>query len=149
MNNWPLKIHYKNQPPNYKHMVGEVVITLFCTALLLVPFMLTPNSKLVGTHTQLSLPPCFFHYITGIPCPFCGMTTSFALIVRGDLVHAWVANPWGPLFYLSLLVMNFIYAFSILKKRPIRIELQLSPLYIVIALLTLWSVKLLSWYFLH
>jgi hypothetical protein len=149
MSNWPLKIRYKTSAPYYRHLGGEAVLMLFCTALLLVPLMLTPDSRLVGTHTQLWLPPCFFHYITSIPCPFCGMTTSFALIVRGDLVQAWLANPWGPLFYLILLVMNIIFAFSFLKKRPVVIELQLSPSCMLIIFLTIWSVKLLSWYFLR
>ena len=35
----------------------------------------------MGTHQQLGLPPCNFVTLTGYPCPACGMTTSFALLV--------------------------------------------------------------------
>ena len=31
------------------------------------------------------MPPCNFVLMTGKPCPSCGMTTSFALLVRGDI----------------------------------------------------------------
>jgi hypothetical protein len=47
------------------------------------------------THRQLGLPPCTFKYHTGLPCPSCGMTSSFALLVRGDLWHAAQANVVG------------------------------------------------------
>jgi hypothetical protein len=57
------------------------------------------------THTQLGLPPCSFKAITGIPCPSCGMTTSFALFVRGDLWDSVQANFAGTF----LAVLCFLY----------------------------------------
>ncbi|MBX9680169.1 MAG: DUF2752 domain-containing protein [Gemmataceae bacterium] len=48
------------------------------------------------THTQLGLPPCSFKTLTGgMPCPSCGMSTSFALLVRGDLWNSVQANVVG------------------------------------------------------
>ena len=37
--------------------------------------------------------PCPLRLLTGIPCPFCGMTTAAMSLVRGDLVGAAAANP--------------------------------------------------------
>jgi hypothetical protein len=48
-----------------------------------------------GTHTQLGLPECTFKQLTKQPCPSCGMTTSFALLVRGDVWHSLKANAVG------------------------------------------------------
>lgn len=45
-----------------------------------------------STHTQLGLPPCNFKMITDTGCPSCGMTTSFALLVRGDVSASLRAN---------------------------------------------------------
>src|SRR5262249_28776366 len=50
-----------------------------------------------GTHQQLGMPPCSFYLITGKTCPSCGMTTSFALFVRGDLLNSLRANFAGTL----------------------------------------------------
>ena len=49
------------------------------------------------THRQLGLPPCTFKEMTGLPCPSCGMTSSFALLVRGDVMNSLRANAVGTL----------------------------------------------------
>ena len=41
--------------------------------------------------------------LTGYPCPSCGMTTSFALLVRGDVLNSLRANCAGTLLALTLL----------------------------------------------
>lgn len=56
-----------------------------------------------GTHQQLGLPTCTFKDVIGLPCPTCGMTSSFALLVRGDLVNSLRANAAGTLLALLLL----------------------------------------------
>ncbi len=59
------------------------------------------------THTQLGMPICSFRKLTGQPCPSCGMTSSFALFVRGDLLHSLQANAAGTL--LATLSLLFIF----------------------------------------
>jgi hypothetical protein len=56
------------------------------------------------THIQLGLPPCNFLVISGFPCPSCGMTTSFSLLMHGDLVASWQANGAGMLLALMALL---------------------------------------------
>jgi hypothetical protein len=53
-----------------------------------------------GTHLQLGLPPCNFLVMSGFPCPSCGMTTSFSLLMHGDLVASWQANSAGMVLAL-------------------------------------------------
>ena len=61
------------------------------------PYDADGNPRTSATHTQLGMPPCNFVTLTGKPCPSCGMTTSFALLVRGDVVSSlranWVGTP--------------------------------------------------------
>jgi Protein of unknown function (DUF2752) len=45
-----------------------------------------------GVHQQLGLPPCSFKEVAGIPCPSCGMTTSFTLLMHADVWHSMQAN---------------------------------------------------------
>lgn len=39
--------------------------------------------------------PCPLRSLTGVPCPFCGLTTSVKAVLRGDGHGAWAANPFG------------------------------------------------------
>lgn len=73
-----------------------------CLVLLIIPavfvtaIVLNPDPSGMGTHQQLGLPPCTFLKATGLVCPQCGLTTSFALLVRGRTGEAFRANPAGP-----------------------------------------------------
>lgn len=67
---------------------------------------LTPDPSGHGTHTQLGLPPCGFLWLTGLPCPACGLTTSFAWLAHGHLWASLRAHPLGlPLFVLAVLAI--------------------------------------------
>ncbi|MCA9063629.1 MAG: DUF2752 domain-containing protein [Planctomycetaceae bacterium] len=87
-------------------MAGMAVLVLFGVAL-----YLTPDSRGFGTHEQLGLPPCTFKTLCGKPCPHCGMTTSFSLLVRGQFNASVQANPSGILL-ASLLVMLVPWTFG-------------------------------------
>ena len=60
-----------------------------------VALWLKPAAIGYGTHTQLGLPPCWFLTLMHIPCPSCGMTTSFAYAIRLEFWNAFLANPFG------------------------------------------------------
>lgn len=89
---------------------GLLALTLVPVAVFAVALRLDPYQEgrlwLEETHTQLGLPPCTFRVATGWPCPACGMTSSFALFVRGDLWHSMQANVAGTL--LALVALLFI-----------------------------------------
>src|SRR5205823_3267323 len=68
---------------------------VFAVAVWLKPYDDDGRPLRMEAHRQLGLPPCTFYSLTGIPCPSCGMTTSFALLVRGDVVNSARANAAG------------------------------------------------------
>lgn len=82
------------------------ILAVFGTACWLNPYGSDGKPLRMGTHQQLGFPPCNFVILTGKPCPSCGMTTSFSLFVRGDLVNSMQANPVGLLLagFLVLLL---------------------------------------------
>src|SRR5687767_7006253 len=64
-------------------------------SVLLTAAWLEPSSRGVGTHVALGMQPCAFLERTGVPCAGCGMTTSFALLVRGRVLSSFIAQPFG------------------------------------------------------
>lgn len=71
---------------------------LFVTA---VGMFLQPNPAGFGTHRALGLPKCLFLEWTGLPCPSCGLTTSFTYLLHGHWREAFVVHPLGPLLYTA------------------------------------------------
>ena len=75
--------------------------------LLGVAAWLNPSTDGHGTHTQLGLPACGWVTGMGIPCPSCGMTTSFAHAADGDFVGSFRAQPAGA-FLAIISAMIFV-----------------------------------------
>ncbi len=104
------------------------------------------------THRQLGLPECTFKQYTGLPCPSCGMTSSFALLVHGDVWHALQANAVGA--GLALVGMAFIpwSLVTVLRGRWLwfrNVELVFLRITVVflIAMFVRWGIVLL-WHWL-
>jgi len=77
---------------------GKVLLagwSLFLLAGFAVAAFVTPDPRGYGTHQQFGLPPCTFRLLSGVPCPSCGTTTSFAHFVRGEWPSAVRANAAG------------------------------------------------------
>jgi hypothetical protein len=86
------------RPPNTRYVravllaIGALLAGVFGAAGYINPYAPDGTPKRMATHTQLGLAPCNFVEMTGKPCPACGMTTSFALLVRGDVRGSLGAN---------------------------------------------------------
>jgi hypothetical protein len=120
---------------------------VFAVALRIDPYQ-DGKVWLEETHRQLGLPECTFKSITKLPCPSCGMTSSFALLVRGDVWHALQANAVGT--GLALLGGAFVpwALVSVVRGRWLwfrRIEdvfVRLTVLFLV-AMFGRWGIVLL------
>ncbi len=76
-----------------------------CLAMLIIGLTLEPRNAGYGTAELLQMPACSKLTSSGYPCPTCGMTTSVALSVRGRLVSAWDAHPFGPVLTGAAIVL--------------------------------------------
>ena len=70
----------------------------------------------------LPWPPCFFHDLTGLPCPTCGATRSAIEFLHG---HFLGALRWNPLVFSGLCALSIfnVYAFLILITRAGRFRI--------------------------
>ncbi len=78
-------------------------------------------------------PGCLLRAATGVPCPLCGMSTSVASTVRGDLAEAVSATPAGAV------LVGFALWVAV-SGRPHRLELPLPG--IAAALMVMWVFQL-------
>lgn len=124
-------------------------IAVACTVPLLVAATLVPSPTGMETHRQLGLPSCTWPGMFGIPCISCGMTTAFALAVRGSLVAAFLVQPAGAILCLLMALGAVVGAWSAGSGWPV--HRFLTPLarprtaWLAAALLAgAWGWKILS-----
>jgi hypothetical protein len=114
---------------------------VFYTATRLDPYE-NGKPRMMETHTQLGLPPCNFKLITGLPCPSCGMTTSFALLVRGDFKNSLRANAVGTVLAVFCLLFIPWSLTSALRGRSLfLVSLEKAVTWIVIVFMALLLVR--------
>jgi hypothetical protein len=90
-------------------IVGWQRVLLIFTGCVLVSLLITaaclpPSANGMGTHQQLGLPPCSMVMFFDMRCPACGMTTSWAHLMRGQIVQSAHANTGGLMLALFALV---------------------------------------------
>ncbi len=98
------------------------ILTVFAVAWWIDPYKGRGSAERMGTHRQLGLPPCTFLEVTDLPCPSCGLTTSFAFTVRGDLVNGARANWVGVLLVIGLALAVPWALASAYKGRPLWVQ---------------------------
>ena len=115
---------------------------------LITAAFLTPSGEGHGTHTQLGLPPCGFLASTGLPCPGCGLTTSFAHMMRFEWAGAAAANAFGvALFLVSAFTIPISY-FAMFRGLPVMATMERLQFEKVVVLLAVcstmvWSIRIL------
>ena len=90
-------------------LIAGLLAGVFAVAFYLNPYDADGKPRTMATHTQLGMPPCNFVILTGKPCPSCGMTTSFALLVRGDVGASLRAN-WAGTLIAVLWALTMVWA---------------------------------------
>ncbi|MEM6961000.1 MAG: DUF2752 domain-containing protein [Myxococcota bacterium] len=125
---------------------GYLIASLVVLAL---AYALKPSSSGHGTHTQLGLPPCGVLVVTGIPCPGCGLTTSFAHMVRGQLLGAVRANPFGLMLFLTMIAGMGVSVLALVRRSSVietldRLRFDRIAFMLVFSSLAVWGSRVLA-----
>jgi hypothetical protein len=92
------RFYFRNKVPP-RVAIGTRLVALavagIALSVLITAVRLTPSPTGMETHLALGLSECGFLKNTGLPCPSCGMTTSFAYFVRGNIAASTYVQPMG------------------------------------------------------
>lgn len=103
---WPTRLFWA-----FTGLVAGVVVALSA--------WLNPSPQGFGTHQQLGLPPCTFEAMTTVPCPGCGLTTSFAHMAHGHLLQAFGAHLMGPFLFAITLAYAVSAPWAVRRALPL------------------------------
>lgn len=125
--------------------VAVALTGVFVAAFVIDPYDADGNPKTSATHTQLGMPPCNFVTLTGKPCPSCGMTTSFALLVRGDVAASLRAN-WVGSVMCVLWATTLVWALaSGIRGRPLFVPPRRGELVFTVVVGVMLLLMLARW----
>ena len=88
---------------------------------------------------------CPFEFVTGIPCPGCGMTRAFLALLRGDFALSWTMH---PMLIPALAVMIYLI---VVRVRTGKLDWSKNWVYwpvivACVAMLIVWVLRLtLGW----
>jgi len=102
-----------------------------------------------GTHEQLGFPPCLTRHYLDIPCPFCGMTTAFALMAHGRFVDAFLTQPAGAAAFVVALATCIVLIVMLVTGRTFSrdftgVFLAKASRYALIPLVLAWIYKIVA-----
>jgi hypothetical protein len=123
----------------------SLVISLGCLTVLIIAARLTPDPAGVSTHTHLGLHQCEFLDKTGIPCPSCGMTTSFAWFVRGNLLASLYIQPMGTVLAASCAFVFWAALYIAISGKPFARLMRLVPSRYYVGPLLTWALLAWAW----
>ena len=109
----------------------------------LLALLTIPVAALVMRFTVLGrLHACTFLWLTGRPCPFCGMTRSLLAIMRGAFTEAFKLNFFGPVIATAagLWMLNCAVGFACGRRAVMGPSLVAVNWWIVRVVLALWAV---------
>jgi hypothetical protein len=121
----------------------SLAVAMGCLSVLLLAAHLTPSPSGYGTHQEMRLEGCQFLTRTGLPCPACGMTTSFTWFVRGNLLASFYVQPMGFLLAICTTAAFWVGLYIAVTGIPaLRLTSMIPPSY---WLVPMFGLAILAW----
>jgi hypothetical protein len=128
-------------------IVVGFLVAVFSVAWWLKPF--DEEGSIRETYPELMLPTCTFKYVTGLPCPSCGMTHSFVFLIHGDFWSSVRSNAVGTGLAIFCLMVIPWALICVIRGQPtfiVSIELALTKVIVVflVTMMLRWGI-VLAW----
>ena len=107
--------------------VLALAIAAAASVLIITAWRLKPSPDGLGTHTEMGFYGCSLLTTTGVPCPSCGMTTSFSWFYRGNVLASCYVQPMGCLLAFGVFATLLGAVYEALTGRPAHRLLRVLP----------------------
>ena len=105
-----------------KSRLTGILLFFPCLLVVYIAWSLTPDPSGMGTHQQLGLYECGFLKIFQIPCPMCGMTTTFSHLAHFQFVKGFVNQPFGIVLYAMNLFLIYLGLLELISPKDRHID---------------------------
>ena len=95
-------------------LVG-LVLAVPTGSVLLTALLLTPDPSGMGTHRQLGLSGCAVLTLTGLPCPMCGMTTTFTHLAHLEVIQGTINQPFGLALFTATVISFVVGTIDVIR----------------------------------
>lgn len=121
-----------SSPPRFASLsvVGRLLNLLIaagCLTVLILALRVRPSESGMGTHVHLGMSSCAWLERTRLPCPSCGMTTSFAWFARGNLLASAYVQPAGFVGAVVTTIVFWVTLYAALTAKPVAELLHRLP----------------------
>jgi hypothetical protein len=116
-----------------------------CLAVLALAATVEPDPSGTGTHTALGLGRCTSLYLCDLPCPSCGMTTSYAHFVRGQLLASLWVQPFGTLLAALTIGCFWTCLYVAVSGRSVFRLVRLMPVRYYLVPLLMFAIASWGW----
>jgi hypothetical protein len=99
----------------------------------------------MATHTEMGFDSCQFFKRTGLPCPSCGMTTSFTWFVRGNALASLYVQPMGFVLAILTTATLWVAAYISITGKPAHRLMRLIPSRYYLLPLLMFAVVAWGW----
>ena len=128
--------------PGAPSRTGDVFVRSFAAAFAAATLALVVIGALGPDRWRVAVgergPSCIVKWMTGIDCPFCGMTRATLALGHGDVRGAFALHPLAPVVLVGVLVL---FA-TIAAGRGRALLVGRRPLFLIVSIATIWIVRL-------
>ena len=107
--------------------LASLMVALAALSVLVTALLLKPSPEGMGTHRQMGFQRCEFLRTTNLPCPSCGMTTSFSFFARGNWLASLYVQPGGFVLALACGAIFWAGLYAFVTGSPLHRLLRQIP----------------------
>jgi hypothetical protein len=119
------------RPPRPTGVERLLLLTILGAVVGLVALLapVQPDPRGLGTHERLpfGMAPCWWPGSLGLPCPTCGVTTAACHLVHGQVLRAFIVQPFGATLMAAALAAACAILWHLARNRSLFWRISLWP----------------------
>lgn len=114
-----------------KKYLKLIIIELLIIILVIVIFFTVKSNYIYNISSS-----CFFKDTYNIYCPSCGGTRCIVNLINGNILDAFLYNPFIFIIVIYLFLLNIIYIINTIFNKKILKFLYIKPYFIILFIFT-------------